>query len=89
VLWIFVGLYDEINHTSGGQRFFYDVGRSGLEYRMLERNPQAPTSYGRSMREQGVIRAFDELRAVTRNDLADPSDEIERTVMMFERKAER
>lgn len=80
-------LYDEIDSFKRHQRFFYNAGLSGLEYRKLERNPQQRSSFGMSMRERGTVIAFDELRLVGRADLVAPAAEIARVITMLIRKA--
>ena len=82
-----VALYDEIDPYKRHQRFHYNVALSGLDYRMIERNPQSRASYTMSMRSQGVIRAFEAPRLMTRTELGEPTNEIKRAVELFLRRA--
>ncbi|MDB4915257.1 MAG: hypothetical protein JWM95_2901 [Gemmatimonadetes bacterium] len=80
-------LYDEIDPFKRHQRFGYDVCLSGLDHRRLERNPQPRSSFGMNMQGTQVIRAFGDWRAIARADLRQPAPEIERAVVLLERRA--
>ena len=82
------GLYDRIDLHKRHQRFTYGVGLSGLEYRMIVRNPNVRSSYPMSMRNNKTISAFDEPRLVGRNDLAKPAAELERVVTLLTRRSQ-
>ncbi len=80
--------YDEIDRFKRHQRFLYNVGLSGLEYRALVRDPTPQPSYRMSMRNRGVVlTAFDEGRLVDRGTLVKPGSEIDRIVALLVRKA--
>lgn len=80
--------YDEVDRFKRHQRFLYNAGLSGLDHRALERNPQARSSYGMSMRSRDtVILAFDAPRVIDRASLLQPSAEIDRVTVLLTRKA--
>ena len=80
--------YDSIDRFKRHQRFVYNVGLSGLEYRTLERNPKDRSSQVMSMRNRnGTIVAFDEPRLIDRGSLVQPGSEIERVVVLLSRNA--
>ena len=81
-------LYDELDPHKRHMGFGFNVALSGLDYRTLERNPQPRTSYGVSMRDRGVVRAYDVSRRLSRNDLYAPAGEIERAVTLLARRAD-
>lgn len=79
-------LYDEVDPYKRHQRFQLQVGLSGLDYRTIERNPQARSSFTMNMRDQGVIKAYAEPRWIARGDLRNPAEEIERAVVLLVRR---
>ena len=79
--------YDEIDRFKRHQRLQYNVALSGLDYRVIERNPRANSPYSMSMRDRGVIRAFEKARWITRTELRQPTDEVERVIELLVRRA--
>jgi len=79
--------YDEIDQFKRHQRFQYNVALSGLDYRVIERNPRSHSSYPVSMRNRGVIQAFEEARWITRTELRQPTSEVERVIELLVRRA--
>jgi hypothetical protein len=80
-------LYAEYDPFLRYQRFTYDAALSGLDYRTIERSPKERSSYTMNTRDRNVIRAFGELRLISRVDLSNPQSEIERTVTLLVRKS--
>ena len=80
-------LYDDLDPYKRHQRFRFEAALSGLDHRVLERNPQPRASYSMGMRPVGVVRAFAEPRLLSREDLREPTAEIERVVELLKRRA--
>lgn len=79
--------YDEIDPFKRHQRFAYNVALSGLDHRVIERNPQDRSSFTMSMRQREIVVAFEQLREVSRMGLRDPATEIQRVVTLLARRA--
>lgn len=80
--------YEQLDPFKRHQRFEYNLALSGLDYRMIEHNPQARSSYTMSMRNRDVVRAFDQPRVLARADLHHPEREIERAIELLVRRAD-
>ncbi len=70
------------------QTFYYNVALEHLGHWTLHRNPQPRSSYSLNMRggNQPVL-AYPEPRLISRQDLSDPSDEIERVLTLLMRNS--
>jgi hypothetical protein len=79
-------LYGALDPYSRHERFHYNVALFGLGYRTLERNPKSRSSHTMSMRGPQPIAAYDRSRVMGRAALAEPANEIERTVALLERR---
>lgn len=67
-------------------RMLYNAVLSGLGYRNLVKEPPKGGSYSMGDHADKTIIAFDEPRILTREDLKNPSKEIEATITLFRRR---
>lgn len=79
-------LYDALDPFARHERFQFNVALYGLGYRTLVRNPKPQSSHTMSMRGPQPIAAYDLSRVIGRATLAEPGNEIERTVALLERR---
>ncbi|MCS4173846.1 hypothetical protein GGP97_001770 [Salinibacter ruber] len=82
------GLYDEIDEYERYHEFAYNVtlvvGNRAVEEKKNPNRSSVQVPMGRSRDE--AFTAFDEPRTISRPDLRDPSDEIERVTTLMRRK---
>jgi len=67
-------------------RVLYNAAISGLGYRNLVKDLPKGSTYSMGIHGDEVIVAFDEPRILTREDLKNPSKEIEATMTLFRRR---
>lgn len=80
-------LMEELDPYKRHLRFFYQVGVMGIGYRNLERDPKPRNSFTlrNAFQEDRPILIPDEPRAISRNVVSSPSDEICRVMALLER----
>lgn len=80
-------LYDAPDPFLRHERFHYNVALYGLGYRQLQRNPRPQVSHSMSMRDSKPLTAYDRSRTIARAALAEPRPEVDRVLVLLERKA--
>jgi hypothetical protein len=79
-------LFENLDPYCRYDRMLYNAALSNIGYRNLEANPRPRQSYQMSMRDAGVVPAFDHPRLIIRADLQTPDDEIKAAITMFRRR---
>jgi Domain of unknown function (DUF4062) len=80
-------LYDQKDAYKRHQRFYWNAALSGMGYRKFVRDPVKQSQYSMSMSDRNqILPAFPKARAIARADLAQPTKEIERAILYWQRE---
>jgi hypothetical protein len=81
------GLYEDVDKFKRHQRFLWNACLSGMGYRTFERNPKQRNSHTPNMSGgEEPLAAFPAARPITRAELPQPKDEIERAILYWTRQ---
>ena len=85
----YMGLFAELDPYERHQVFRYNAALLGLDYRTIRETPSSGSSQAlRMAHDNSPIVAFDSPRKLSRQVLAQPTDEIERIITMLTRRSQ-